>query len=275
MAGNIEVAESTDNYLEKLVSLNRVAKVVKGGRQFGFTALTVVGDGAGRVGVGYGKAKEVPTAIQKAMQGARNKMNTIPLANGTLHYPIIKSYGAVRIIILPAAEGTGIIAGGMMRAVFEVLGVRNVVAKCLGSRNPINVVTATVKSLTEVQSPAMVAKKRGKKLSDIRKSMVLPAGADAPMADEETPEPTVTKTSAAAKEMAKETSEKTAVKATAKAKSDIEDKPSATAEPKVKPKAKAKAKAGATAKKTAAKAPENKDGKKDDKKDAQDADKDK
>lgn len=168
MAVNVEVAETTDNYLEKLVHLNRVAKVVKGGRQFGFTALTVVGDGAGKIGIGYGKAKEVPMAIQKAMQVARKRMVDVPLINGTVHYPIIRRHGAVRVIILPAAEGTGVIAGGVMRAVFGVLGVRNVVAKCLGSRNPINVVNATVKSLSEGQSPMYVAKKRGMTVAEVR-----------------------------------------------------------------------------------------------------------
>lgn len=168
MATNIEIAELTDSYLEKLVAINRVAKVVKGGRQFSFSALTVVGDGAGKIGVGYGKAKEVPAAIQKAMQIARKKMQSVPLINGTVHYPITRQHGAVRVVILPASEGTGIIAGGHMRAVFEVLGVRNVVAKCLGSHNPINVVLTTVKGLSEVESPMYVAKKRGKTIAELR-----------------------------------------------------------------------------------------------------------
>ena len=170
MATNVEVAEFSDSLLEKLVTLNRVAKVVKGGRQFGFAALTVVGDGAGKVGVGYGKAKEVPMAIQKAMQVGRKKMQEIPLINGTVLYPISKRHGAVRVIILPASEGTGIIAGSAMRAVFEVLGVRNILAKCLGSRNPVNVVAATVRALSEVESPTMVAKKRGKTIAEIRQT---------------------------------------------------------------------------------------------------------
>lgn len=166
MAGNIEQA-TTDGLQEKLVAVNRVAKVVKGGRQFGFTALTVVGDGDGRVGIGYGKAKEVPVAIQKAMEKARHDMVTIPLKDGTLHYPINGVFGAAKVYMQPASEGTGIIAGGAMRAVFEVLGVRNVLAKCIGTRNPINVVRATVKGLSEISSPEAVAAKRGKKVEEI------------------------------------------------------------------------------------------------------------
>ena len=129
---------------EKLVSVNRVSKVVKGGRQFGFTALSVVGDGAGRVGYGYGKARELPLAIQKAMQAARNNLNSIHLKDETLQYELLGRHGATRVFMKPASEGTGIIAGGAMRAVFECAGVRNVLAKSYGSRNPINVVRATV-----------------------------------------------------------------------------------------------------------------------------------
>ena len=166
MAGNIEQA-STDGLQEKLVAVNRVAKVVKGGRQFGFTALTVVGDGDGRVGIGYGKAKEVPVAIQKAMEKARRDMVNVPLHEGTLHYPVNATFGAAKVYMQPASEGTGIIVGGAMRAVFEVLGVRNVLAKCIGTRNPINVVRATVKGLAEMDSPEDVAAKRGKSVEEI------------------------------------------------------------------------------------------------------------
>jgi len=129
-----------EDLLEKLVHVNRVAKVVKGGRQFGFTALTVVGDGNGKVGFGRGKAKEVPIAIQKAMENARKNMTPVALNEGTLHYAITGTHGAAKVYMQPASEGTGIIAGGPMRAVFEVAGVHNVLAKSIGSTNPINVV---------------------------------------------------------------------------------------------------------------------------------------
>src|SRR5258706_10500980 len=152
---------------ERLVTVNRVAKVVKGGRQFGFTALTVVGDGAGRVGFGYGKAREVPTAIAKAMQQARKNMLTVPLREESIHYAIKGSHGTTRVYMQPASSGTGVIAGGGMRAVFECAGVRNVLAKSYGSRNPINVVRATVKALASVRSPDDIAAKRGKTLEDI------------------------------------------------------------------------------------------------------------
>ncbi len=156
-----------DGLQEKLITVNRVAKVVKGGRQFGFTALTVVGDGNGRVGIGYGKAREVPVAIQKAMERARRDMVDVSLKDGTLHYPIVARHGAAKVFMQPASEGTGIIAGGAMRAVFEVLGVKNVLAKCIGSRNPINVVRATVKGLAAMSSPEDVAAKRGKSVEEI------------------------------------------------------------------------------------------------------------
>ncbi len=165
---NVEKAELTDGLLEKLVTINRVAKVVKGGRQFGFTALTVVGDGNGKAGIGYGKAREVPVAIQKAMEIARKQMVEISLDNGTLYYPLIGRHGASRVYMSPASEGTGIIAGGPMRAVFEVLGVHNVLAKCLGSRNPINVVNATFEGLQSMQSPHRIAAKRGKNVEELR-----------------------------------------------------------------------------------------------------------
>ena len=152
---------------EKLVSVNRVSKVVKGGRQFGFTALTVVGDGAGRVGYGYGKARELPLAIQKAMQAARSNLNSIHLKDETLQYELRGRHGATRVFMQPASEGTGIIAGGAMRAVFECAGVRNVLAKSYGSRNPINVVRATVEALVDMHSPQEVARKRGKSVEEI------------------------------------------------------------------------------------------------------------
>ena len=156
-----------DDFIEKLVTVNRVAKVVKGGRQFGFTALTVVGDGAGQVGFGYGKAREVPIAIQKAMQSARKNMISLNLNNDTLQYAKKGRHGATLVYMQPASEGTGVIAGGAMRAVFEAAGVRNVLAKSYGSRNPINVVRATIKGLSEIHSPQSIAAKRGKKVKEI------------------------------------------------------------------------------------------------------------
>ena len=163
----VESQVQGDGLLEKLVTVNRVAKVVKGGRQFGFTALTVVGDGEGRVGYGYGKAREVPVAIQKAMESARKNMITVNLKEGTLQYPLTGRHGAAKVYMQPASEGTGIIAGGAMRAVFEVVGVHNVLAKCIGSNNPINVLRATIKGLSEMRSPEEVASKRGKSVKDI------------------------------------------------------------------------------------------------------------
>ncbi len=157
----------TEELQEKLVAVNRVAKVVKGGRQFGFTALTVVGDGEGRVGYGYGKARELPLAIQKAMQVARKNLRSIHLKEETLQYRLRGRHGATRVFMQPASEGTGIIAGGAMRAVFECAGVRNVLAKSYGSRNPINVVRATVEALTHMRSPEEIAAKRGKTVEEI------------------------------------------------------------------------------------------------------------
>lgn len=156
-----------EEFQEKLVAVNRVAKVVKGGRQFGFTALTVVGDGNGRVGYGYGKARELPLAIQKAMQAARKNLTTIRLKNDTLQYELVGRHGATRVFMQPASDGTGIIAGGAMRAVFECAGVRNVLAKSYGSRNPINVVRATLDALTAMRSPEQIAAKRGKTVEEI------------------------------------------------------------------------------------------------------------
>ncbi|OOC09298.1 MULTISPECIES: 30S ribosomal protein S5 [Thioalkalivibrio] len=167
MARN-DVSEATDGLQEKLIGVNRVAKVVKGGRQFRFAALTVVGDGEGRVGFGYGKAREVPQAIQKAMQQARLEMRDVALQEGTLHYAVNGRHGAAKVYMQPASEGTGIIAGGAMRAVLEVAGVKNVLAKCVGSRNPINVVQATINGLAMVNSPELIAAKRGKSVEDVK-----------------------------------------------------------------------------------------------------------
>jgi len=163
----VDAQAQGDGLLEKLVTVNRVAKVVKGGRQFGFTALTVVGDGAGRVGYGYGKAREVPVAIQKAMEAARKNMIDVNIKDGTLQYALTARHGAAKVFMQPASEGTGIIAGGAMRAVFEVLGIHDVLAKCIGSRNPINVVRATVRGLESMSSPEAMAAKRGKKVEEI------------------------------------------------------------------------------------------------------------
>ncbi|MEE8237457.1 MAG: 30S ribosomal protein S5 [Gammaproteobacteria bacterium] len=157
----------TEELQEKLVAVNRVAKVVKGGRQFGFTALAVVGDGNGRVGYGYGKARELPLAIQKAMQAGRQNLYSIHLKDETLQYELRGRHGATRVFMQPASEGTGIIAGGAMRAVFECAGVRNVLAKSYGSRNPINVVRATVDALVHMHSPQEIAAKRGKSVEEI------------------------------------------------------------------------------------------------------------
>lgn len=157
-----------DGLLEKLVAVNRVAKVVKGGRQFGFAALTVVGDGQGRVGFGTGKAREVPIAIQKAMDAARKSMVTLRLKGTTLQHPIIGRHGAAKVYMQPASDGTGIIAGGAMRAVFEVLGVQNVLAKCIGTNNPINVVRATLEGLKGMSDPERTASKRGKTVEEIK-----------------------------------------------------------------------------------------------------------
>ena len=164
----VDKPSSGDELLEKLVAVNRVAKVVKGGRQFGFTALTVVGDGAGKVGFGYGKAREVPVAIQKSMEYARKAMVNVELNNGTVWYAVKANHGAARVYMQPASEGTGVIAGGAMRAVLEAVGVKNILAKAVGSRNPINLVRATIKGLQSMSSPGRIAAKRGKKLEEIR-----------------------------------------------------------------------------------------------------------
>lgn len=157
----------SDGYQEKLISVNRVAKVVKGGRVFGFAVLVVIGDGKGKVGYGRGKAREVPIAIQKAMDKARKRMVYIPLAGSTIYHEITWTYGASRVFMKPASEGTGIIAGGAMRAVLEVLGVKNILAKSIGSTNPSNIVRATVGALMNIGTPDYVAAKRGKTVEEI------------------------------------------------------------------------------------------------------------
>ena len=160
--------EVDDGMIEKLIAVNRVSKTVKGGRQFTFTALTVVGDGNGKVGMGYGKAREVPVAIQKSMEYARKSFINVDLNNGTLWHAVKSGHGAARVFMQPASEGTGVIAGGAMRAVLEAVGVKNVLAKAVGSRNPINLVRATMRGLVEMQSPARIAAKRGKKVEDLQ-----------------------------------------------------------------------------------------------------------
>jgi small subunit ribosomal protein S5 len=156
-----------EGMVEKLVQVNRVAKVVQGGRVFGFTALTVVGDGKGRVGFGRGKAREVPLAIQKAMEAARRNMIDVDLNGSTIWYPVTARHGASKVYMQPASEGTGVIAGGTMRALLEAAGVHNVLAKCYGSTNPVNVIRATFKALANVRSPEAIAAKRGKTLEEI------------------------------------------------------------------------------------------------------------
>ena len=159
--------ERSDGLREKMISVNRVTKVVKGGRVLGFAALTVVGDGDGGIGMGKGKAREVPVAVQKAMEEARRKLFKVKLKNGTLQHAIIGKHGSSKVIMQPAHEGTGIIAGGPMRAVFEVMGVTNVLAKCFGSTNPYNVVRATLNGLKSMSTPAEIAARRGKKVEEV------------------------------------------------------------------------------------------------------------
>ena len=159
--------ERGDGLREKMVAVNRVTKVVKGGRVLGFAALTVVGDGDGSIGMGKGKAREVPVAVQKAMEEARRKMFKVKLKSGTLHHTVIGRHGSAKVLMQPASEGTGIIAGGPMRAVFEVMGVTNILAKCFGSTNPYNVVRATLQGLQAMNTPAEIAAKRGKKVEEI------------------------------------------------------------------------------------------------------------
>jgi len=159
--------ERDDSLREKMVAINRVTKVVKGGRILGFAALTVVGDGDGGIGMGKGKSREVPVAVQKAMDEARRKITKIALKNGTLHHAVIGHHGASRVLMQPAPAGTGIIAGGPMRAVFEVMGVTDISCKCLGSSNPYNIVRATINGLLSINTPAEIAAKRGKTVEEI------------------------------------------------------------------------------------------------------------
>jgi small subunit ribosomal protein S5 len=159
--------DSSDDLREKMVAINRVTKVVKGGRILGFAALTVVGDGEGGVGMGKGKSREVPVAVQKAMDEARRKMIKVKLKGGTIYHPISASHGAAKIYMQPAPEGTGIIAGGPMRAIFEVMGMTNILAKCIGSTNPYNVVRATLKGLNAMNTPSDIAAKRNKSVREI------------------------------------------------------------------------------------------------------------
>ena len=159
--------ERDDGLREKMVSVNRVTKVVKGGRILGFAALTVVGDGDGGVGMGKGKSREVPVAAQKAMDEARRRMTKVNLRQGSVHHSIIGRHGSARVLIQPAPEGTGVIAGGAMRAVFDVVGVTDIVAKAHGSTNPYNIVRATLNGLQRIRTPAEIAAKRGKTVEEI------------------------------------------------------------------------------------------------------------
>lgn len=159
--------DRSDGLKEKMIAVNRVTKVVKGGRILGFAALSVVGDGDGGIGMGKGKAREVPMAVQKSLEEARRKMFRVSLKNGTLQHAVVGVHGASKVLMQPASEGTGIIAGGPMRAVFEVVGVTNVLAKCLGSTNPYNVVRATLNGLKAMNTPAEMAAKRGKTIEEI------------------------------------------------------------------------------------------------------------
>ena len=156
-----------DGMREKMIAINRVTKVVKGGRIMGFAALTVVGDGDGRIGMGKGKSKEVPVAVQKAMEEARRKMIKVTLKNGTLQHTVTGQHGASKVMIMPAKEGTGVIAGGPMREIFEVMGIVNVVAKSNGSTNPYNMVRATLDGLSKMSTPSEIAAKRGKSVEEI------------------------------------------------------------------------------------------------------------
>ena len=167
MAYKEEAKKNEEGLQEKLIQVNRVAKVVKGGRIFSFTALTAVGDGNGRVGFGRGKAREVPLAIQKAMEAARRNMISVSLDGHTLEYPVKSRHGASKVYMQPASEGTGVIAGGAMRAIMELAGVQNVLAKCYGSTNPVYVVYAKFKGLKHMRAPETIAAKRGKTLEEI------------------------------------------------------------------------------------------------------------
>ncbi|MDF1671766.1 MAG: 30S ribosomal protein S5 [Roseovarius sp.] len=175
--------DETPEFSDRLVAINRVSKTVKGGKRFGFAALVVVGDQKGRVGFGKGKAKEVPEAIRKGTEQAKRQMVRVPLREGrTLHHDVEGRHGAGKVVMRTAPQGTGIIAGGPMRAVFEMLGVQDVVAKSIGSQNPYNMIRATINGLTKESSPRMVAQRRGKKVGDILKKDEAPA-AEASAAD--------------------------------------------------------------------------------------------
>jgi len=167
MMAKVEREDSGDGLREKMIMVNRVTKVVKGGRIMGFAALTVVGDGDGGIGMGKGKAKEVPVAVQKAMDEARRNLVKVNLKHGTLHHAVTGEHGAAKVYMQPASEGTGIIAGGPMRAIFEVMGIHNVLAKCIGSTNPYNMVRATINGLKSMNTPSEIAAKRGKSVEEI------------------------------------------------------------------------------------------------------------
>ena len=164
---NAVAEEQDDGIREKMIAVNRVTKVVKGGRIVGFAALTVVGDGDGRIGMGKGKSREVPVSVQKAMDQARRAMEKVPLRNGTIFHAVEGHHGASRVMLHPAPEGTGVIAGGPMRAIFDVMGIRNIVAKSHGSSNPYNMVRATLDALSKLRSPSEIAAKRGKTVEEL------------------------------------------------------------------------------------------------------------
>lgn len=164
---NAVAEEQDDGIREKMIAVNRVTKVVKGGRILGFAALTVVGDGDGRIGMGKGKSREVPVSVQKAMDQARRAMEKVPLRNGTIFHAVEGHHGASRVMLHPATEGTGVIAGGPMRAIFDVMGIRNIVAKSHGSSNPYNMVRATLDALSKLRSPSEIAAKRGKTVEEL------------------------------------------------------------------------------------------------------------
>lgn len=164
---NAVAEEQDDGIREKMIAVNRVTKVVKGGRILGFAALTVVGDGDGRIGMGKGKSREVPVSVQKAMDQARRAMEKVPLRNGTIFHAVEGHHGASRVMLHPAPEGTGVIAGGPMRAIFDLMGIRNIVAKSHGSSNPYNMVRATLDALSKLRSPSEIAAKRGKTVEEL------------------------------------------------------------------------------------------------------------
>lgn len=164
---NAVAEEQDDGIREKMIAVNRVTKVVKGGRILGFAALTVVGDSDGRIGMGKGKSREVPVSVQKAMDQARRAMEKVPLRNGTIFHAVEGHHGASRVMLHPAPEGTGVIAGGPMRAIFDVMGIRNIVAKSHGSSNPYNMVRATLDALSKLRSPSEIAAKRGKTVEEL------------------------------------------------------------------------------------------------------------